>query len=111
MLAGKGFNRVINVSGGFKAWQGEAAYGDELQGLALFSGDENPETTLVVAYSLENGLRDFYLSMAPKTQNQAAQSLFNNMAAIELKHQDRIFAEYCKHVGHTVERDTFEQET
>ena len=111
MLAGKGFDRVINVSGGFKAWQGEAAYGDELQGLELFSGDETAETTLVVAYSLETGLRDFYLTMAPKVPNQAAQALFRNMADIELKHQDRIFDEYCAHTGQTVARDTFEQNT
>jgi rubrerythrin len=109
MLAGKGFDRVINVSGGFKAWQGEAAFGDELQGLELFSGDETAETTLVIAYSLETGLRDFYLTMAPKAGNQAAQSLFQKMAAIELKHQDRILAEYGSHTGQTIERDAFEQ--
>jgi rubrerythrin len=99
------------MSGGFKAWNGEAAYGDELQGLELFSGDEAPETTLVVAYSMETGLRDFYLTMAPKIQNPEAQTLFNQMADIELKHQDRIFAEYRELMGPSIDRESFEQKT
>jgi len=111
MLTGQGFNQVINMSGGFKAWNGEAAYGDELQGLELFSGDETPETTLIVAYSLETGLRDFYLTMVPKVQNPEAQALFNQMADIELKHQDRIFAEYRELIGPTIDRESFEQKT
>ncbi len=111
MLAGKGFDQVINMSGGFKAWNGEAAFGDELQGLELFSGDEAPETTLVVAYSLETGLRDFYLTMVPKVQNPSAQKLFTEMADIELKHQDRIFSEYRQLMGPSVDRESFEQKT
>jgi len=111
MLTGKGFDHVINMSGGIKAWNGETAFGDELQGLELFSGDETPEQTLVVAYSLETGLRDFYLSMVPKIQNPAAKKLFTDMADIELKHQDRIFSEYRELVGPSVDRDSFEQKT
>ena len=111
MLSGQDFNQVINMSGGFKAWNGEAAYGDELQGLELFSGDETPETTLIVAYSLETGLRDFYLTMVPKIQNPEAQTLFNQMADIELKHQDRIFAEYRELMGPSIDRESFEQKT
>ena len=111
MLTGQGFKQVINVSGGFKAWNGETAFGDEDQGLEMFSGDETPELTLVVAYSLETGLRDFYLTMVPKIQNPAAQKLFTKMADIELKHQDRIFSEYRKLMGSSIDRESFEQKT
>ena len=111
MLAGKGFDNVINMSGGIKAWNGETALGDELQGLELFGGDETAETTLVVAYSMEKGLREFYLAMAPKVQNPKAQSLFTKMADIELKHQDRIFAQYREHTGQALDREIFEQQT
>jgi len=110
MLAGKGFDNVINMSGGIKAWNGETALGDELQGLELFAGDETAETTLVVAYSMEKGLREFYLAMAPKVRNPEAQALFSKMADIELKHQDRIFAQYRAHTGQALDREIFEQQ-
>jgi len=59
---------VINVAGGFKAWKGHAAVGSQELGVELFDGSESPEDTLIVAYSLEQGLRDYYLSMAQKVK-------------------------------------------
>lgn len=56
MMAAKGFSDVYNLSGGFKAWKGEAAFGAEEKGLELFTGKESVEKTLVIAYSLEEGL-------------------------------------------------------
>ena len=94
MLAGKGFDEVINLTGGIKAWKNEKALGGEEQGLALFSGKESPEEALVIAYSLEAGLRDFYLAMAPKVQREAARKLFEKLATIEVKHQQRIYGAY-----------------
>ncbi len=83
MLAGKGFENVYNLTGGFKAWKGEAAFGSEELGLELFTGDEPPEQTLVVAYSLESGLRDFYLSMISRVQNEDVKNLFQKLSEIE----------------------------
>ncbi len=111
MLAGKGFSEVYNLSGGFKAWSGEAAFGREDLGVELFTGDESPETTLVVAYSLEDGLRDFYLSMIPEVKNDDAKDLFQKLSEIEVKHQDRIFDEYIAMTGKTVSREEFEENT
>ena len=79
MLAGKGFEDVVNLSGGFKAWKGETAVGREDLGLDLFTGDESPEKTLAVAYSLEAGLRDFYTSMIPRIKNKDAQNIFQKL--------------------------------
>jgi rubrerythrin len=107
MLAGKGFAHIYNLSGGIKAWNGEVAYGAEDLGLALFSGREAPETILTVAYSLEQGLQDFYLSMKTKVSNEEVGTLFGRLADIEEKHKDRIFGFYCELVG-TVSRDEFD---
>ena len=107
MLAGRGFSDVYNLAGGFKAWTGKAAYGKEFEGLELFSGRESPEETLVVAYSLEDGLRDFYVSMIPKVTNNDAKGLFQKLAAIEVKHQERILAEYGKLSGEKIDREAF----
>lgn len=107
MLAGKGFREVYNLTGGIKAWNSEKALGQEDLGLSLFSGAESPEETLIVAYSLEAGLREFYQSMAPSVKNESARQLFEKLATIELKHQDRIFEEYLKICGASVSRVEF----
>lgn len=107
ILAGKGFKEVYNLSGGIKAWESETAFGPQDQGIELFAGNESPEAMLVVAYSLEEGLRDFYLSMAKRTKEEKARRLFDRLAEIEIKHQDRIFKEYLSISGAQVTREEF----
>jgi len=109
MLAGKGFENVYNVTGGFKGWHGESAIGEAEMGLALFTGDESPEVTLVVAYSLEEGLLDFYLSMMPRVKNAEVKKVFEKLSEIEIKHQDRIFKEYVRISGASASREAFEK--
>jgi len=111
MLSGKGFREVYNLSGGIKAWEnGKVAFGPQEQGIDLFSGDESPEAMLIVAYSLEEGLRDFYLSMATRTKEEKARQLFARLAEIEVKHQDRIFSEYLNISDAHVTRDEFSEQ-
>jgi rhodanese-related sulfurtransferase/rubrerythrin len=107
MLAGKGFKEVYNLSGGIKAWESGAAFGSEDLGMNLFSGNESPEESLIVAYSLEEGLREFYLSMTEKITNERAGQLFQKLSTIEIKHQERIFKEYVDISGATVSQDEF----
>lgn len=109
MLAAKGFAEVINLSGGIKAWKSEKAFGPQDQGLDLFSGKESPQETLIVAYSLEEGLREFYVSMASRVTDDNARKLFETLSTIEVKHQDRILSEYGKITGTSVSRDAFEK--
>lgn len=110
MLSGKGFGDVINVAGGIKAWDGHVAIGPEEMGLELLTGKESIEDTLVAAYSLEAGLRDFYLSMVAKVQQKEIQNLFQKLSEIEILHQDRIFNEYLQVSGKQVSREDFEKE-
>ena len=109
MLAGKGFKAVYNLSGGIKAWNSGKAVGSEDLGLDLFTGKETPEETLIVAYSLEEGLREFYLSMVDRVDNEKTRQLFQMLSTIEIKHQDRIFDEYIKISGSAVSREDFEK--
>lgn len=110
MLSGKGFDNVINMKGGIKAWDGHVAVGSEERGLELLTGKESMEETLVVAYSLEAGLRDFYLSMIEKVTQSDIQNLFQKLAAIETLHQDRIFDEYLRVSDKTVRREDFDND-
>lgn len=111
VLAAKGFREVFNLSGGIKAWSSAKAVGPQDLGIGLFSGKETPEETLVTAYALEQGLFEFYQSMAPKVSNENARRLFGTLASIEVKHQDRIFNEYIKVTGAAVSRGDFAQKT
>jgi sulfur-carrier protein adenylyltransferase/sulfurtransferase len=107
VLAAKGFRDVLNLSGGIKAWKSQKAVGPEDLGLSLFSGNESPQETLIAAYSLEEGLREFYLSMAAQVKNENARRLFGKLSGIEVKHQDRIFNEYLRISGAAVTREEF----
>ncbi|HBI14465.1 MAG TPA: sulfurtransferase [Desulfobulbaceae bacterium] len=109
MLAGNNFQKVFNLSGGFKAWQGNAAVGPEDQGLTLFSGHESAEEILVVAYSLEKGLHEFYLRMLPLAKGKPVAELFRKLAAIEVIHQNRILEEYRRITGTSVKAAQFDQ--
>jgi len=109
MLAGKGINEVYNLSGGIRGWNGQVAFGQEELGLSLFTGNETPEETLVVAYSLEAGLHDFYLSMIPRVKSSDAKNLFEKLSEIEIRHQDSIFKEYLEITGKSSNRKEFEK--
>jgi rhodanese-related sulfurtransferase/rubrerythrin len=111
ILAGKGFETVYNLSGGFKAWRSRSAVGPEEKGLHLLTGDETPEEALALAYSLEAGLRDFYLSTAPKVANPEAGSLFEKLAGIEVKHQDRVYELYSSMAARPLSREDFAERT
>jgi rubrerythrin len=108
VLSGKGFKQVINMSGGIKAWNDRVAFGPEDQGLELFTGNESIEETLIVAYALEAGLQDFYLTMIDKVSADAVKSLFRKLSDIEVIHQNRILEEYIQITGKAIDRETFE---
>jgi len=108
MLASKGFKEIYNLSGGIKAWASKKAIGKEDLGLDVLSGKESPEKTLIIAYSLEAGLREFYLSMAEKIENDKTATLFEKLSTIEVKHQDRLLNEYNRLAGVSMNRDEFE---
>ena len=110
MLSGKGFDDVINVAGGIKAWDGHVSVGPEEMGLELLTGKESIEETLVAAYSLEAGLRDFYLSMIEKVRQDDIKYLFQKLSKLETVHQDRIFNEYLQISGKQVSREAFEND-
>jgi rhodanese-related sulfurtransferase/rubrerythrin len=108
MLSGKGFSEILNLTGGFKAWNGETALGPLDQGLELFDGSETLEEVLKVAYSLEMGLREFYLSMQDKVDGDELKGLFARLADIEIHHEQRVLDEYNQVTGSSLTREAFE---
>lgn len=109
MLSGKGFQKVFNVSGGIKAWQAKTAIGPQDLGLDLFTGKEEPLDVLKVAYSLEQGLREFYLLMEKEAENSKIEDLFAKLSEIEVKHQMSIYIAYNDISTKEVSKGEFEK--
>ena len=110
MLSGQGYTAVYNLKGGFKAWNGEAAAGPEVDSLELFSGSETLTDLIVAAYGLEYGLQELYESMQPAVDNQEVSRLFEKLAKIEKGHKERLFQEYRKMNAEMANREDFEQQ-
>lgn len=111
MLAGKGFREIYNMSGGIKAWNSNKAVGPQDQGLEFFSGRENVQEALMIAYSMEAGLEDFYNTMAPKGQTPGVTTLFQTLAKIETKHQDHLYGIYQSLTEEPLSRTEFAAQT
>lgn len=109
MLAGKGFKPVYNVSGGIKAWNAQTAIGTEDLGIDLFSGKETPQEILKAAYSLEQGLREFYLMMEEKASSESVKDLFLKLSDIEVKHQMSIYLAFNDLNDVDVSKEAFER--
>ena len=109
MLAGKGFKKVLNVSGGIKAWHAKTAIGPQDLGMDLFSGKEEPLEVLKAAYSLEQGLCDFYISMEKEAKHEKVKDLFAKLSEIEVKHQMSIYTAYNNISDEELSKDEFEK--
>lgn len=109
MLSGKGFEKVFNVAGGIKAWDSQIAIGPPDLGMELFTGKEDPKDVLKVAYSLEQGLREFYLTMEHNASDERVKDLFSKLSDIEVKHQMSIYLAYNEINGTNVDKDDFEK--
>ncbi len=109
MLSGKGFKKIFNVSGGIKAWEAQTAIGPQDLGLDLFTGNEEPLEVLKIAYSLEQGLREFYLEMEKQAETQKVKELFAKLSEIEVKHQESIYIAYNDVSPEDINKDEFEK--
>lgn len=107
MLAGRGYDKIYNLSGGIKAWQNEVAVGPEDTGLFLFEADLDAETAIITGFGLEMGLREFYLSMQEKVNSDAAKEIFGKLADIEILHQEQLLELYEEITGKKYELEAF----
>ncbi|CAG36030.1 unknown protein [Desulfotalea psychrophila LSv54] len=109
LLAGKGFSKIYNLSGGINAWEKEVAVGPEDSGMYLFSPETTAEDAIITGFGLEMGLRDFYLSMKSKVKSEKAAKLFQKLADVELLHEKQLLELYNGLVGEKVSLDEFQK--
>ena len=100
---------MFNVAGGIKAWHAKTAIGPQDLGMDLFSGNEEPLDVLKVAYSLEQGLCDFYIAMEKEAENKKVKNLFAKLSDIEVKHQMSIYTAYNEISDEELSKDEFEK--
>lgn len=94
LLSGQDFASVFNMTGGIKAWQGHQATGSEIAGLEAFTGKEEFSDGLSLAYAMENGLQDFYRTLAERTSSLEDKKLYTKLMGFEDKHKARLLVEY-----------------
>ncbi len=94
VLSGQGFKDVYNLKGGIQAWQGLRAIGGSEIGMSFVSGEETPAEILLVAYAMEEGLRDFYERMSSDNADPLSSRLFDKLAVIEVRHKETVFDLY-----------------
>ena len=108
MLSGWGFKEVHNLAGGIKAFEGPKATGPRELNLSLVRGDETPVEIITLAYGMEKALQLFYETLQGESQDQELRALFQQLARVEVKHEDRLFAAYRQAAADAQGRESFE---
>ena len=101
ILLDAGFTNVFSMEGGIQAWRGLVVDGPPEAGMVLFSGREKPEELIALAWSLEEGSRRFYHSMASALEDRDAAGLFDALVRAEDHHKAALVGVYREATGDT----------
>ena len=82
------------MSGGIKAWQGQQARGPVESGLEAFTGQEEFDDGVSLAYAMEDGLQAFYRTMAGRAEEDDERQLYTRLMGFEDRHKARLLTEY-----------------
>jgi sulfur-carrier protein adenylyltransferase/sulfurtransferase len=99
MLSGWGFKEVYNMAGGIKAFKGPKASGPRELNLDMVRGDESPEEIIRLAYGMEKALQMFYETLAGQTPDAEVRGLFETLAGVEVRHEERLGELYSQVSG------------
>jgi rhodanese-related sulfurtransferase/rubrerythrin len=94
LLLGKDFAHVYNMAGGIKAWEGRQVKGPESAGLEFFTGHEDYQDGVSLAYAMEDGLQEFYQILADQAQDEEQRKLYIRLVGFEDKHKAHLLGEY-----------------
>jgi rubrerythrin len=109
MLSGQGFQKVYNLAGGIKAWQGATVEGPAEVGMGLITGNETPDEMLGVVFGMEEGMRSFYERLAERVESPDVAALCRKLSAIEVEHKNMLFDLYRKHGGEAASVEDLEK--
>jgi len=86
-LAGRGFKKVYNLSGGIKAWEGQVAEGPVELNMDMVRGDETPVEVIRLAYGMEHSLGEFYKAAKSTAGDTEVAGLLATLSDVENKHK------------------------
>lgn len=110
MLAGEGFDKVYNLSGGIAAWNGGVAEGPVGLNLDMVRGDETPIEIIKLAYGMEDSLGAFYRIVKDRTPDKELADLLDLLASIEDKHKQYLVNLHNEIETSQMSLDEFESE-
>lgn len=87
ILSDSGFNNVINMQGGIRAWEGLVAQGPPEAGMAYFHDSVSAQELTSLAWLLEEGSRKFYIRLDEFLKDEDARNLFSSLAKAEESHE------------------------
>ena len=90
ILADAGLEKVYNMQGGIKAWEGLVASGSPESGMAYFGDAAQPQELAMLAWMLEDGSRQFYVRMDEHLKDEEAKKLFQSLARAEVAHEKTV---------------------
>lgn len=94
-----GFNNVINMQGGIRAWEGLIAEGPPEAGMAYFGDTVRPDELAMLAWMLEEGSRQFYLRLDAYLKDEETRHLFQSLAKAEESHEKTLAELYKTYSG------------
>ena len=77
-------------------------------GMTILSGNETSAEIINIAYGMENGLGEFYSTVAKRTDNPELAALLMQLAKVEEKHKNRLFDLYLSIDPVVSDREKFE---
>lgn len=95
-----GFDMVVSMAGGIKAWEGLVAEGEPEIGTAWFSNARSPGEYLGLAWLIEDGTKQFYTRLSEMFDNQAG-AFFRQLIAAEEHHKSSLRTLYHGLTGGT----------
>jgi rhodanese-related sulfurtransferase/rubrerythrin len=108
MLSGWGFQEVYNLEGGILAFQGQKAAGPRELNLDLVRGDETPAEIITLAYGMEKALQLFYETLHRQSEDQELRDLFETLARVEVRHEQKLFEVYSQVTAGGQDRESFD---
>jgi rhodanese-related sulfurtransferase/rubrerythrin len=108
MLSGWGFHEVYNLEGGILAFQGQKAAGPRELNLDLVRGDETPAEIITLAYGMEKALQLFYETLHRQSEDQELRDLFETLARVEVRHEQKLFEVYSQVTAGGQDRESFD---
>ncbi len=87
VLLRAGFSQVTHLRGGLQAWNGGLATGLPAVTTELFNDLEQAESQAVLAWSIEENTRCFYLAISDQSDQTEVSNLFLDLAEAESRHQ------------------------